>query len=153
MRVFPEYAGAMKDWPQAAALPGAVETLARLHQEYLLAVATNAKDSDEAAIWAALQRVGLDEHLDRVYCYRNIGYAKPARQFFDLILTDLNLSPEQVLMVGDDWNSDIRGANLASLRAVWLNETGLRPEHTEWVQTIHSLSELPGALTTWESGG
>jgi HAD superfamily hydrolase (TIGR01509 family) len=149
MRVFPESTGEMKDWPQVSALPGAVETLAGLHPQYLLAVATNAKDSDETAIWAALERVGLAEHLDRVYCYRNIGYAKPDRRFFDHIIADLLLPLAQIIMVGDDWDSDIRGANLAGLRAVWLNEGVFRDQHSEQVRTVHTLAELPTALEDW----
>jgi len=150
MRVFPEYQGAMADWPQVAAVAHAGEVLAKLHTQCRLAVATNAKDSDEAEIWAALQRVNLAEHLDQVYCLRRIGYAKPFAQFFAFILDDLQIPASQVLMVGDELEKDILGANLAGLRAVWLNEHDNQEHNTDWIRTIHDLSELPDALKPWQ---
>jgi FMN phosphatase YigB (HAD superfamily) len=150
MRVFPEYDGAMADWPQVEALPGALETLAVLHPSYTLAVATNAQNSDEGEIWRALRRVGLANQLDKVYCFRSIGYLKPSKEFFAYILADLRLSTDAVIMVGDDWESDIVGANRAGLRAVWLNEQNGRETNYDRVQTIHSLLDLTGALQRWD---
>jgi FMN phosphatase YigB (HAD superfamily) len=53
-------------------------------------------------------------------------------------------------MVGDDWESDIVGANRAGLRAVWLNEQNGRETNYDRVQTIHSLLDLTGALQRWD---
>ena len=36
MRVFPEYNGAMADWPEVAAVPGVREALGRLQANYAL---------------------------------------------------------------------------------------------------------------------
>lgn len=149
MRVFPEYDGAMADWPQVAALPGANEMLSALHPLYTLAVATNAKNSEEAEIWRALQRAGLADRLDKVYCFRSIGHLKPSQEFFTYILTDLRLSAHEVIMVGDDWETDIIGANRAGLRSVWLNERNDKEINSEEVQTIHALIDLPQALHKW----
>jgi putative hydrolase of the HAD superfamily len=123
MKVFPEYSGPMKDWPRVEAVPGAAEMLERLHKDWTLCLATNAADSDEAEIRAALRRVDLERHLDKVYCFKNIGYKKPAREFFEYILRDLGLPPEQVIMVGDDYVADVLGAQQAGLKAVWFNRT------------------------------
>ena len=123
MKVFPEYSGPMKDWPRVEAVPGAAEMLERLHPDWTLCLATNAADSDEADIRAALRRVDLERHLDKVYCFKNIGYKKPAREFFEYILRDLSLPPEQVIMVGDNYVADVLGARQAGLRTVWVNRT------------------------------
>jgi len=69
MRVFPEYTGPMKDWPRLEAVPGAAGMLDALHEDWILALATNAADSDEADIRAALRRVDLERRLDKVYCF------------------------------------------------------------------------------------
>src|SRR5512139_1210601 len=81
MRVFPQYPGPMSAWPQVEALPYALETLSTLHPTFTLCLATNAADSDESDIRLALARVGLDPFLDRVYCFRKIGYKKPLPEF------------------------------------------------------------------------
>ena len=122
MRVFPEYTGPMKDWPRLEAVPGAVDMLDGLHEDWILALATNAADSDEADIRAALRRVDLERRLDKVYCFKTIGYRKPSPEFFDFILKDLGLPAERVIMVGDDLEADVLGARRAGLRAVWFNQ-------------------------------
>ena len=121
MRDFPEYSGPMKDWPRVEAVPGAAGLLKRLHEDWILCLATNAADSDEADIRAALRRVDLERWLDRVYCFKTIGFRKPSSEFFHFILKDLGLPPERVIMVGDDYVADVLGAQQAGLRAVWFN--------------------------------
>ena len=99
--------------------------LAALHPDWTLALATNADDSDEADIRAALQRVNLDRCLDKVYCFKKIGYKKPSLEFFQYILDDLKLTPQSVCMVGDNYEADVLGANACGIRAVWFNEHSL----------------------------
>jgi HAD superfamily hydrolase (TIGR01458 family) len=48
---------------------------------------------------------------------------KPSQAFFDLALKDMNLDPEQVVMIGDDINSDVGGAQQAGMRGI-LVKTG-----------------------------
>jgi len=118
MRVFPQFAGPMYAWPRVATLPHAEEVLTGLHADWLLAVATNASDSEEGEIWMALERVRLNQLMDKVYCYRAIGHKKPHPAFFKHILRDLKLSRDSILMVGDDLEVDIIGAqNRASRRS------------------------------------
>jgi HAD superfamily hydrolase (TIGR01549 family) len=120
---FPEYIGLMKDWPRVEAVPGAAEMLARLHTDWILCLATNAADSTETDIRAALRRVELEKYIDKIYCFKTVGHKKPFREFFDHILRDLGLSAENVIMVGDDYITDVLGAQQAGLRAVWFNST------------------------------
>lgn len=149
MRVFPEFNGAMVNWPRVEAMPGAVEVLANLQPFCKLAIATNARDSDESEIWAALMRAELADYLDKVYCFSNIGHPKPSREFFATVLEDLKLPSDQVIMVGDSWEADILGASQAGLRAVWLNLMTPEDRTNERCKTVHSLLELPGVLKSW----
>ncbi len=142
MRVYPEYSGRMVDWPQVSAVPGAVEALAQLQPKYRLTVATHARDSEEADIWEALKCVGLAQFLERIYCFKSVGATKPDRAFFDFILNDLGAQAWQTLMVGDDWEADILGANQAGMWAVWLNERSEETRDGLFTRTIHELSEL-----------
>jgi len=47
-----------------------------------------------------------------------IGWRKPAAQFYDVVGHVFHLSPQQVLMVGDDPVNDYEGARKAGLQAV-----------------------------------
>jgi ribosomal-protein-alanine N-acetyltransferase len=146
MRVFPECEGPMFEWPRVAALPYTAATLAQLHPHWQMAVATNAAASQENEIRQALERVGLDQWLDKIYCYRKIGYQKPSPEFFTYILDDLKLSPQAAMLVGDDFDADVLGANRCGIRTIWLNERGAENREGALYRTIHSFLELPQAL-------
>jgi putative hydrolase of the HAD superfamily len=149
MRDFKEFNGPMKDWPRVEAVPGAAELLACLHTDWILAIATNADVSTEADIRSALQRVNLERWLDKIYCYKKIGHKKPSPEFFTYILNDLKLTPKQVIMVGDNYETDVLGANRSSLRAVWFNERSQEAHTEDMVRTIHQLGELPAIIDAW----
>jgi putative hydrolase of the HAD superfamily len=146
MRVFPDYDGPMVTWPKVEAMPHAVEVLTDLHRKFLLGVATNAGASEEAEIRAALEQVGLNQLLERVYCYRRIGHKKPSMAFFDYILADLGVDASQVIMVGDDFEADVIGANNCSIRAVWYNPLSANDHESSMHRTIHDLRVLPQVL-------
>jgi putative hydrolase of the HAD superfamily len=153
MRVFSEFDGPMVAWPKVEIMPYADLVLAELHVRSLLAVATNAADSEEAEIHAALERVGLDKLLDKVYCYRKIGHKKPSKEFFEYILADLGLEPSQVIMVGDDFAADVVGANKCGLRAIWYNPRTEEKHESPMHRTIHDLRSLPKTLDSfWNPG-
>ena len=146
MRVFKEFSGPMKDWPRLEAVPGAADMLAALHPKWTLALATNADDSDETDIRAALQRVSLDQWLDKVYCFRKTGYKKPSVAFYQAILDDLQLAPRSICMVGDNYEVDILSANACGIRAIWFNEHTLALHTGELRRTVHELAGVPGCL-------
>lgn len=76
---------------------------------------------------------------------------KPAADFFQIALADMGLQPGEAIMVGDDIDSDVGGAQQAGLRGI-LVRTGkyreayaaasaIKPEFT-----INSIADLPAAL-------
>lgn len=146
MRDFKEFRGAMKDWPRLETIPGAAETLAALRSDWILALATSADVSTEADIREALQRVGLDHLLDKIYCFKNTGHRKPSREFYQYILKDLKLPPRSIWMVGDSYEADVLGAIACGLRAIWFNEHSLEERSGDLQRTIHDLRALPEAL-------
>jgi putative hydrolase of the HAD superfamily len=151
MRDFPDACGPMVDWPCVELMPHAAETLATLRARgWRTALATNAADSSEAQIRAALARVGVDHLVDRIYCFARVGFRKPSRAFFAHILEDLELSPSDAVMVGDDYAVDIVGANRAGLRAVWLGSGVPGIGDSDAVRTIADLRDLPAVLDEWE---
>jgi FMN phosphatase YigB (HAD superfamily) len=146
MHVFPQYLGPMYTWPHVEAIPYALETLTVLHATYTICLATNASDSQESEVRLALARVGLDNYLEHIYCYRKVGVKKPHPEFFAFILEDLSLSPSQAVMIGDDYDADILGALQSGLHAVWLNPHPATHPHHPRLQLIPDLSHLPTAL-------
>ena len=48
---------------------------------------------------------------------------KPSRAYFRMVLDDLGIAPERVAMIGDDIESDVRGAQLIGMKG-WLVKSG-----------------------------
>jgi membrane-associated phospholipid phosphatase/beta-phosphoglucomutase-like phosphatase (HAD superfamily) len=145
--------GPMAAWPEVRAVDGAQDALRRLRPSYRLLVATNADDSGERSVLAALARVGLDEFLDGVVSSRDVGARKPAALFYRAALlragrAGLPLAPARAVMVGDSWPNDVAGARAAGLRVVWLNPSkARRPAGAAAPDAeIRKLAALPQAL-------
>jgi FMN phosphatase YigB (HAD superfamily) len=146
MRDDPNASGPMFTWDHVEVMPHAFQVLTSLRSEWLVALATNAVDSDETDIRTVLRRVNLDTLVDKVYCFRGIGYKKPSNEFFQYILNDLKLDCNQIIMIGDAFDKDVLGANQAGIRAIWLNTQTTESRTGSLYRTIHDLEELPIAL-------
>lgn len=149
MRVYPKVRGPMASWPHVAAVPGAAASLASLSAHYHLAVATNAADSDEVQIRAALKRGGLDTWIEQVFCAYNLGFQKPQAEYFQAIIKHLNSQPNHMVMIGDSFSSDVQGAVQAGLSAIWFNPLSKEQRQGAVYCTVHALSEIEGVLQSW----
>lgn len=148
MTTFPEYGGAMVDWPRVAAEAGAAEALKALSVRYRLLVGTNAANSSAAQVAAALERAGLGGFIERVFTVHELGSRKPEPGFYRALESQTGLPAHQIFMVGDDFSVDVAGAWQAGWPTVWYNRTGqaapgLQPLHD---REVTHLSELPAAL-------
>jgi putative hydrolase of the HAD superfamily len=109
-------------------------------------LATNAAESDEAEIRLALKEVRLNAYFEHVFCARSLGVRKPDRAFFDFIGSAIKRPAEDLIMVGDDFEVDVLGANGAGIYAVWLNRLDTRRRIADQHTTILDWRELPSAL-------
>lgn len=73
---------------------------------------------------ADLQAIGLSHHFKVSVAASQLGCAKPDAAIFHAACDELGVAPEDAVYVGDDVLLDIKGAQQAGLRAVWLNRTG-----------------------------
>jgi len=76
---------------------------------------------------------------------------KPSLSFFALALRDMGLSPEEVVMVGDDVLTDIGGAHTAGMGGILVRtgkfrEETLRSALVKPSRVIGSIADLPGSL-------
>jgi putative hydrolase of the HAD superfamily len=130
MRDLPEYQGAMVHWPVVALVPGAMAALQTLTGQtgLVLAVASNAGDSDAELMGLALERAGIQSDgaltgrhfFDHLWTSRELGASKPERAFFQAILDRLGLEAAECLMVGNDYQMDIVPAKAIGMQTVWL---------------------------------
>ena len=78
------------------------------------------------------------ERSRHVFASSCVGFRKPSTEFFLVIERELSLCPHELLMVGDDLESDYRGAIRAGWHAVHLN----RGQQNIATSSIRSLAQL-----------
>lgn len=141
----PGQSGPMCNWPEVFAVPHALAALQQLNQTSHCHLATNAKDSGPDQIRAALARVGLDSYIQKIFCFRTVGHPKPSPAFFDFIVHDLQIARSSLIMVGDNLEKDVLGAQLCGLKAIWYNPmNALAPDGVRAVDNLLKLIHAPG---------
>ncbi len=95
-----------------------------------------------------LGRLGLTEYFEFVITSEQMGVAKPHRAIFDHALEKMSHpSRQQVLMIGDNLHSDIKGGIDSELHTCWLNPHN-QPAVPEIVPTyqIAALKEIEALI-------
>ncbi len=132
-----------------AYFPDVLPVLKVLHGKYVLGIITNGFAETHAE---KIARLELDKFFDHVLLAGEMALAKPDPQIFARAMQLAGTSAEQSLMVGDRFERDIRGAQDAGMRAIWVNvrgeatPPGLRPADA----AIDSIAQLPAALRSLE---
>ena len=98
---------------------------------------------------AAEQTAMLGLPFDMVGSSAKWGINKPAPAFFERIVSELGLQPEEIVYVGDRLDNDVFPAKAAGMRAVFIRRGPWGYLHSLWPEagdapfTIRSLNELP----------
>ena len=117
-----------------------VPGLEALHGLYRLGTLTNGNMRPE--------RLGLEKFFDFiVMSVDHGGIEKPDPRIFEIAVREARCEPHELLHVGDHIEYDVRGANDAGVRSVWLNRNGESPSSdvTPDLEAA-SLRELADAL-------
>lgn len=111
-------------------LPGALETLEKLSEKYVLHIITNGFEDVQHF---KLKNCGILHYFDAVITSDGANSRKPNKEIFDYSLDRAKALKQESMMIGDDPIADIEGARFAG----W--------EHTILVNTMnlnHSLTDL-----------
>jgi 2-haloalkanoic acid dehalogenase type II len=92
--------------------------------------------------FADLQAIGISAHFRVSLAAHSFGCAKPDPRIFMAACAKLNLTPEQVIVVGDDLLLDVHGAQQVGMHGVWINR-----HHVDLQSTPHS-HVRPDAIVT-----
>jgi putative hydrolase of the HAD superfamily len=105
-----------------APFPDTEEALRRLRERGIpLHVVSNNTDY----LIEIISRLGWTDRFDAVTFSQQAGAEKPNRRVFDLAVARAKCQPEEVLHVGDSFESDYLGATRAGLKGAWLNRNRL----------------------------
>ena len=67
-----------------------------------------------------LQSLGIDRLFDGIYLSSDYGCKKPDKRFFDRLLSERGIPPEDAIMIGNDGLCDIQGAKAAGLATLYI---------------------------------
>ena len=138
---FPEQEGSMCEWKEVQACLGAKEALEYLSKEYKIYIATGAGVSTQSQIKKAFDRVELSHYIDGYFCKNNVGLEKGTPEFLKAILVRLHVKPEEVIMVGDKLDKDIKPALALGMNGVWLSDEVVThtPPNLRIIKTLYEL--------------
>jgi len=127
----------------------ALPTLQKLEMDgYRMGLISNAGDDQDVQQLA--RRFGIARYFDFILTSAACSYRKPHRRIFELALSNWYFLPSEAVMVGDNLDADVRGAQSVGLFAVWLSRrAGDQTEDQLSIQpdaSLSSLSELPAFL-------
>ncbi|MEH6926941.1 HAD family hydrolase [Priestia megaterium] len=118
MKDFSEYAGPMADWEYVEIIDGVSKSLHIVSQSYICCVASNAGASNSELLGMALKRVDIQQYFQYLFTSRELGFSKPSLDFFNKIVQTLGITPQECIMVGNDYNKDIIPAKKIGMQTI-----------------------------------
>ena len=129
-------------WAHPTIFPESKEVLAKCKIPVCLV-----SNIDNAELQSALRHNVL--RFDLVVTSEDCRAYKPRSEIFEKALSLLDLSPEEVLHVGDSLNNDVRGAKSQGIRVLWINrkkrEVSCADETPDYIS-----NDLTGLLNFFE---
>ena len=121
-------------------LPGAEELVRYLAKKYPLTVVTNGFIEVQ---YEKFDKSGLRDCFAHIVLSEEVGCQKPNPRIFEEALRMNGLQAEEVVMIGDAWNSDIQGAINAGIDQIWIRKSkDPLPEGQSATYLVQSLSEV-----------
>ncbi|MFH5799906.1 HAD family hydrolase [Haladaptatus sp. CMAA 1911] len=128
--------------------------LAELRREYRVGLLTN---GPVAAQRGKLAELGWEDHFDATVVTGELDAGKPDPHAFEALCEALDVSPAEMVYVGDNPEMDVRGANEAGIRTVQvLYPDGPDPEpvadaYVDRDELVNTLPEIIASLDTCSS--
>jgi len=117
----------------------APKVLEDLKKDYKLILISN---TDPFSITSVLDKHDLRKYFDIISLSCDTGLLKSDKESFENILKELKLEKDEVVMVGDSIESDVKSAENVGIRAILVDKRDSR----EYDDKITSLSELKEKL-------
>ncbi len=117
--------------------------LDRLKDRYSLSVVTNGLREAQRP---RIEKLNMTHYFDSIVVSDEIGVAKPDVRFFENVYTsiDHDFGKENILMIGDSLQSDIKGGNDFGVRTCWIHHEA---EHnTSEVKPDYKVKNMNGFL-------
>ncbi|NVM36114.1 MAG: HAD family hydrolase [Candidatus Lokiarchaeota archaeon] len=119
---------------------GVKQTLEELSSAYKLGLISNTGITPGRIISRILQEYEIFKYF-RVKIYSDeIGYYKPHKIIFKTALESLNCIPQNAIHIGDNLETDIKGAKDCNMYTIWFNEN--KYAKSEIIQPDYEIHEI-----------
>ena len=89
-----------------------------------------------------VEKYSLDQYFDHIFLSCDTGMLKTDKAFFPMIIEKLGMAADDLVMVGDSMESDIRSAQTAGIKCVLVD----RNNRMSYENRISNLSGLKDYL-------
>ena len=125
-------------------LEGAEDVVRYLANKYPLTVVTNGFVEVQ---YEKFDKSGLRDCFTHIVLSEEVGCQKPNPRIFEEALRINGLSAEDVVMIGDSWNSDIQGAINAGIDQIWVTKKqGITPQEQTSTYIVSTLLDVKNIL-------
>lgn len=129
---------------QTQLVEGAIELLDYLKNKYTLSIVSNGFVEVQ---YIKLRRSGLLPYFTHIFLSEEIGYQKPDIRFFQAVLEKLGAKNTDCLVIGDNYQTDIQGAQNANINAILYNtNTSLNPIKKDIFSVVDNLLTIKNIL-------
>ncbi|MBR9683447.1 HAD family hydrolase [Candidatus Woesearchaeota archaeon] len=129
-----------KSWMLAQPYSETIEVLKKLREEYQIILISN---TNKFSLPQVLEKFQLNELFDQIFFSYQMGAIKTDKIFLKSVLTKLNLTPQDCVLVGDSVQSDIIPGRRADIKTVLIDRKNTREFHPK----IKNLNDLAGVLS------
>ena len=129
--------------------PDTKMVLERLKEDFKISLVSNFTDS--AFLRRSLSKVGIEKFFDHIIDSDAVGWRKPHPNIFKHFLRVSGVKAEEAIFIGDDLETDIKGAKDSGIRAVLLSRAGHPVNRRREVcpdRIVSSLTEFGELLIT-----
>ncbi len=101
-------------------MPGAMDALKRISKKYKVAILTNGFEKTQEL---KLHSNGLTPMIDLLISSEQLGIAKPNLAFFETALSKAGVGANEVIYIGDNWQTDVIGGMGSEIVTFWYQST------------------------------
>ncbi|MEX1192812.1 MAG: YjjG family noncanonical pyrimidine nucleotidase [Brumimicrobium sp.] len=128
---------------QTNLFPDTKETLEELkNNEHQLHIITNGFKEVQ---FIKLENSGILNYFDDILCSEEVGVNKPNPLVFQKALERTKAKKSESIMIGDDFNADVLGAEKCGIRGVLFDPHDHHAERSG-IERIQSLNEIPAKI-------
>ena len=117
-----------------------ISTLETLVDKYKLSIISNGDGEQQRE---KIAKTGIEKYFSEIIISGEVGVSKPNKKIFEIAYNRLSINPEECLMIGDNYKTDIEGATNSGMKAIWVDR---KSEKIEYQYTINELKQIQGSF-------